>query len=163
MKKVIIILALCLALFPCFSTLAYAQEIEEMDELEIYIKDRIVPVAVGVLTAVIALLTTLGKVGKAVSSLRDTKETFSKEATLREEYSKSLKKEVESLNEKVKFVPELESKINVITEECQILAQILSLGFSSNSEIIKSGKGREMSVLLEKAKSKKETSKNEND
>lgn len=162
MKRIVIFMVLCFTLCLCFSTLAYAQNIDKEEEIDLYIKEKIVPVVVGVLTAVIALLTTLGSVAKSLNSLKDTKDTLSKEARVREEYSSTLKKEVEHLKEMVKDVPSLEEKINAMIDECQAIAQILSLGFSSNKEIIKSGKGREMSNLLEKVQSKRENLNNEN-
>ena len=156
MKRTIILIALCFILCFCFSSVAYAKETESEQEFSIYIKEKIVPVVVGVLTAVIALLTTLGSISKSLNSLKDTKDIFSKEACDRQEYSKALKKEVEQLTQVVKNVPELEGKIDNLMRECETIAEILSLGFSSNKEIIKSGKGRQMSLLLEKCEVKRD-------
>lgn len=140
-----------------------AEEIEKEAELKSYITEKIVPVVAGVLTAIIALITTLGSVFKALSSLKDTKELFSNEAQDRaksfEEYTKMLEQKAQELRDIVKGVPELEKSLQelkgnvvLLINECKALAEISSLGFSSSKDIIKSGKGKEMSLLVEKIK-----------
>lgn len=118
-----------------------------------YITEKIVPVAVGVLTSIIALGATLFKVAGILKSLRDAKDTFEGEARVRAELSRELKQEAQGLQETVKDVPGLNERVNALTERVEALAEILVLGFSANSEVIKSGKGKKMAALLEKSKS----------
>lgn len=161
MKKRVMTLLFMLVICLCFASCVFGSEVYEAEEIEVYIKDKIVPVAVGVLTAVIALITTLGSVAKSLNALKDTKESFTSEAENRKEYSKKLERETEKLCEIVKDVPKLEEKLDSLTEECHMLAEILTLGFSSSSEVIKSGKGRQMSLLLEGVKNRKERASDE--
>lgn len=166
MKKILIFvfaLALCL----CLSTVCFAKDTErweqaptlqeeENEEVDIkaYITEKIVPVAVGVLTSIIALGATLFKVAGILKSLRDAKDTFEGEARVRAELSRELKQEAQGLQETVKDVPELNERVNALTERVEALAEILVLGFSANSEVIKSGKGKKMALLLDNAKNK---------
>ncbi|MBQ7226732.1 MAG: hypothetical protein IJX02_09065 [Clostridia bacterium] len=177
MKKILIFvfaLALCL----CLSTVCFAEdemsaELSEKENapsvtqgvtppsadrglavnVKEYITEKIVPVAVGVLTSIIALGATLFKVAGILKSLRDAKDTFEGEARVRAELSRELKQEAQGLQETVKDVPGLNERVNALTERVEALAEILVLGFSANSEVIKSGKGKKMAALLEKSKS----------
>ena len=110
------------------------------------------------LTAVLAFLATIGTVARSLKSLKDTKDAFSDEAKERTIFFESgialLAGIAEELKEAVEGVPELKSKIEELSEKEELLAEILSLGFSANSEIIKSGKGKKMAMLLENAKRK---------
>lgn len=177
MKKILIFvfaLAMCL----CLSTICFAEdemsaELSEKENapsvtqgvtppsadgglavnVKEYITEKIVPVAVGVLTSIIALGATLFKVAGILKSLRDAKDTFEGEARVRAELSRELKQEAQGLQETVKDVPGLNERVNALTERVEALAEILVLGFSANSEVIKSGKGKKMAALLEKSKS----------
>ena len=151
MKKKVFILLFAALLCLMLTCTAYASEVGENEEVKSYIENKIVPVVVGVLTAVIALLTTLGSVAKSLRELKDTRSDFKSEADTRREYSKSLEREAQKLQALLKDVPELKERLDTLAKECYTLGEILALGFSSNSEVVKSGKGRQMSVLLERA------------
>ena len=158
MKKALLFVTAILLLFALLSTTCFASEVEEEETgLKAYIIDKIVPVAVAVLTSVLAFVTTLGTIARSLKALRSTKDDFAKEALAREKCFKEgmglLETKTEEIKEVVGEVPFLREKIQELTRECEILAEILSLGFSANSEIIKSGKGKKMSLLLENAKS----------
>lgn len=152
MKKTLtVILALILAL--CLSLVCFAKDVEEKGELRSYITEKIVPVVVGVLTAIVALITTLGAVARSLNELKETKSAFEGEAKERAsslEKSKLLFEEKSrELRETVKDMPQLKEMVSILIEESRDIAEILSLGFSSDKDIIKSGRGRKMSLLLD--------------
>lgn len=158
MKKVLF-LAFALVLCFCLCISCFAETVNETEtsiNVKAYIQDKIVPVVVGVLTSIIALITTIGVIAKSLKGLKDTKEAFSSEAKERAYFFESgvahIEAKAEKIKELVKDVPDLQEKIKELTKECELLAEILSLGFSANEEVIKSGKGKKMALLLENAK-----------
>lgn len=166
-KKVLISITFFALLCLLLSCVSYAQETgaNSKDDIKIYISEKIAPVVAGVLTSVIALVTTLGSIAKSLNSLKDTKSTFSKEAHERavsfSTSAKLLENKAEELKAAVECVPQLEGEliqlkkdIELLTSQCVDMAEILCLGFSANSDIIRSGKGKKMSVLLDGAKCK---------
>ena len=149
MKKLLItlfVLSLCLCL--CLCCYAKAEENADVDIRE-YLQERIVPVVVGVATSVVALITTLYKIATSLKALSGTKDTLEQDTQKREEASKILGEQVEQIKASIKDVPNLEKSIEELKELCEAMAEILSLGFSANAEIVKSGKGKKMAVLLE--------------
>ena len=128
---------------------------EERD-LKEYITDKILPIIIGVATSSFGFVAVLGTISRTLKSLKDTKESFSSEAKKRQEAfdeaTRLLKEKTEELKALVRDVPQLTDKLKELSEENELVAEILTLGFSANTEIIKSGKGKRMSVLLEKAK-----------
>ena len=154
MKRILFIcfvLMLCL----CMSISCLAQDVGEgKEDIKGYIQERILPVVVGVLTSLIALGTMLFKITSTLKSLKSTRDTFEGEARLRAELARELKAEAQKLQEAVKDVPALKACVEGLAQECRLNSEILSLGFSANGEIIKSGKGKQMAVLLENAKFK---------
>ena len=125
-------------------------------DIKDYIMDKIVPVAVAVLTSAVAFLATLGTIARSLKALKDTKDAFSDEARERAVFFESgiemLDEKTQELKELVEDVPRLRGEISALAEECRLNSEILTLGFSANSEVIKSGKGKKMAALLENAK-----------
>lgn len=167
MKKLLKIFVLACALSLCLSLVCSAEEFTgtEDTQLKDYITEKIAPVVAGVLTSAIALVTTLGSIAKSLNSLKDTKSAFSKEAQERADNfntsTKLLENKADELKASVQCVPQLEGEliqlkkdIELLTSQCVDIAEILCLGFSANSDIIRSGKGKKMSVLLDSAKCK---------
>ena len=168
MKKVLFI-ALALALCLCLSIGCFAQD-EGRDvgaptptaeggiDIKDYIMDKIVPVAVAVLTSAVAFIATLGTVAKSLKALKDTKDAFKDEAKERAVFFECgiemLNEKAQELTELVSDVPRLKEELTELAQECRLNSEILALGFSANSEVIKSGKGKRMAVLLENAKLK---------
>lgn len=159
MKKILIVF-FALALCFCLSTACFAQgdsESEGATDIKAYIQEKIVPVAVAVLTSLLAFLATIGTVVRSLRALKDTKEAFVDEARERAVFFQSgiglLEDKAEEMKALVEDVPELKSKIEELSKREELLAEILSLGFSANSEIVKSGKGKKMAMLIENAKS----------
>ena len=165
MKKLLFIvfaLTLCLSLAGvCMASDFEAEEIA--NDIETYITERIVPIVVGVLTSMVALITVLRKIFSALRSLNDTKDTFVEEAKERasafrsntellETKAQEIKKTVEKVPTLDEQMVQLKGEMSALIDECNVLAEILSLGFSANSEVIKSGKGKQMAKLLEKSK-----------
>ena len=91
MKKIMFILfafMLCVGL----ALFCSAEEVQEAssdgDEewnVKEYVQEKIVPVAVGVITSVLALLATIGTVSRSLKSLSELKEGFGSEAKKRQE------------------------------------------------------------------------------
>ena len=155
MKKVLFIcfaLVLCL----CLSTACFAEgsgtptpttETSDIDIKE-YIQEKIVPVAVGVLTAVIAFAATLYKIASVLKSLKEVGHAIDTEGEIRKE----LKEQAQELKEGLSEVPALAQRLEELQKQVATLSEILTLGFCANEEIIRSGKGKRMSILLENAK-----------
>ena len=98
MKKtlfIIFVLALCLCLgIVCFAEKEEGQngssgtstpttgnaESDDRIDVKAYIMDKMVPVAVAVLTSIVAFLATLGTIAKSLKSLKETKDAFKDEA-----------------------------------------------------------------------------------
>ncbi len=121
-------------------------------DIKAYIQEKIVPIVVGVVTSIVALITTLYKIGASLKALSGTRETLDADAKKREAAVASLGEQVEQIKASIKDVPSLEKSIEELSALCSTIAEILSLGFSANEEIIKSGKGKKMSMLLQNAK-----------
>lgn len=130
-------------------------EAEEFD-LKEYITEKILPVIIGVATSSLGFVAVLGTISRTLKGLKDIKDTFSGEAKKRQEEFKqscqALESRARELEDLVADVPQLTGKVDALANECKLLAEILTLGFSANSEIIKSGKGKKMAMLLEKSK-----------
>ncbi len=160
MKKIITVLFAITVAF-CMTSVCLASEIGlDAAELELYITERIVPVVAGVLTSIVALMTLLRSIAKSLKGLKDTKNAFELEAEKRETSFKNntelLENKAQEIKDIVNTVPslqvqlsQLENNVSTLVDECEVLAKILSLGFSANSEIVKSGKGKKMSLLIE--------------
>ena len=165
MKKVLFI-ALALAFCLCLSIGCFAQDDvgegsalpNEAVDIKAYIMDKIVPVAVAVLTSALAFIATLGTIAKSLKALKDTKDAFKDEAKERAVFFECgiemLNEKAQELTELVSDVPKLKEELTELAQECRLNSEILALGFSANSEVIKSGKGKRMAVLLENAKLK---------
>ncbi len=153
-----------------------SQEEEKMTgkEIGIYIKEKILPVVIGVLTSVSALLATLVAIKRSLTSIGETKEAFKKEAKERDEH---FKKESEYLNAKTEeiektlaLVPKLQDEIvrleentSKLIKECTYLGKMISLGFSQNKEVVSSGNGKKISRLLEECQRLGDGNKQENE
>ena len=182
MKKLIItisiIVALTFILLIVFRCGADAQEViqetageaaitdaAEAEEFNLYnyIKEKILPIVIGVLTSVSALLATLVAVKRSLNALHEEKDNYKKEAAALEkkvlESTKVLSDRVEKLQSAVdeikkstSGVPDFDARIeavqNILTSTCEIL----TLGFSANADIIKTGKGKKMEILLNSIK-----------
>ena len=155
-KKMFILFAFVLCL--CLACTVMANEGGTKTELKAYITDKIVPVAVAVLTSALAFIATLGTIAKSLKALKDTKDAFKDEAKERAVFFECglemLREKAEELTELVSDVPKLREELVALGEECRLNSEILALGFSANSEVVKSGKGKKMSLLLENAKCK---------
>ena len=154
-KKMFILFAFVLCL--CLACTVMANEGGKKTELKAYITDKIVPVAVAVLTSAVAFLATLGTIAKSLKALKDTKDAFKDEAKERAVFFECgiemLNEKAQELTELVSDVPRLKEELTELAQECRLNSEILALGFSANSEVITSGKGKRMAALLEKSKS----------
>ena len=132
---------------------------EEKTDIKEYIKERIIPVLVGVLTSVSALLATLAGIRSSLAKIRSAKESFEKEAKNRDTSFKAqseyLNAKAEELKKIVSDIPRLEKQLIALEEstkklitECTYIGKMVSLGFSQNKDVIKSGNGAKISGLL---------------
>lgn len=157
MAKRILIFVLSLCLAVCFCTVALAQDV---GELELYVKDRLVPVAFGVLTALVALGSTLVSVSKSLKGLRDAKDVLNSENESRGALSKRSMAEVSAgvkeMKAAVASIEDVAKDVAQLKEECVLIAKVLGVGFGASAEVVKSGRGREISGLLERAGVKNE-------
>ena len=129
--------------------------------LKEYIEEKILPVIVGVITSIIALLSTLKGVFSALKGLKDSKAVFDKEQEkIRRESARELEKITERYGEikrelegMYKLSPQIEAvdkRTMLLTKEIANLSKIVSLGYTSDKELIKDGKARESIVLANK-------------
>lgn len=162
MKRVITIL-LAIMLCLVFILVASAEETEQNKEQEIkaYIEEKIVPVIIGVATSLIALLGTLKSVLSTLKSLRTSKDDF---VTVSKDLKKSnevdrqaLREEYQAIKDAVSDVPELlkvieaqDELIKRLEQSISVTAEILSLAYSANSELVRTGKAKKMYILLDK-------------
>ena len=134
------------------------------EEIKLYIKERIVPIVIGVLTSVSAILATLGAIKRALNSIGETKELFKNESKARDEKfqreSEYLTKKAEEIENALNLIPQLESEIatlekgtEILLRECRDLAKMVSLGFSQDDRVISSGNGQKISRLLSEIES----------
>lgn len=132
---------------------------EEEFNLYEYIKEKIIPVVVGVLTAASALIATLAAIKRSLNSISEAREGIKKEAKARdaendkrlkimENQVEELKRAVEKIEQSTEGVPNFESEIKGLSRVCSGMAKILSLGFSANPDVVKTGKGKKMQLLL---------------
>ena len=154
MKKILFI-CFVLVLCVCFCTACFAQEQDEETDIKSYIQEKIVPVAVGVLTAVIAFVATLYKIASVLKSLKEAGRAIDSEGKIREE----LKEQAQELKAGLGEVPALAQRLEELREQVAVLSEILTLGFCSSKEVIESGRGKRMTVLLENAKCKMQNAK----
>ncbi len=145
-----------------------AEKKAKREETKIYIKEKIVPVVVGVLTSASALIATLGAIKRGLSSIGETKEAFKKESKSRDEQFKKeseyLTKKVEEVEKALALVPSLEEKVKLLESntqnlilECRDLGKMISLGFSQDENVISSGNGQKISRLLEECERRAKT------
>ena len=134
------------------------------EEIKSYIKERIIPIVIGVLTSVSAILATLGAIKRALNSIGETKELFKNESKARDEKfkrdSEYLTKKAEEIENALNLIPQLESEVatlekgtEILLRECRDLAKMVSLGFSQDERVISSGNGQKISRLLSEIES----------
>ena len=180
---VFVVLVFTVIFLLCFQRCAQAEEVEtdtsydeviteeneSLDESEetvsrgkeigIYIKEKILPVVVGVLTSVSALLATLLAIKRSLTSIGEAKDTFKKEAKERdarfEREREYLNKKTEQIEASISVVPQLEAEISELKKntealitECTYLSKMISLGFSQNKDVVSSGNGKKINRLL---------------
>lgn len=131
----------------------------DKEELIIYIKERIVPIIVGVLTSASALLATLATIKRSLNKIALAREEFKSESKERRD---SFKKESEYLSTKAEElskicaeIPRLQAQLKDLKEinerlalESGYIAKMISLGFSQSKQIIASGNGKKINRLL---------------
>lgn len=173
MKKVITILMILVLCFS-FAVIASAEKTENggwekenseqnsnNEELRAYIEEKIVPVVVGVITSVVALIGTLKSLFSVLKELKTAKSNFEKIAAQNTEDTKkeslALRKDYDAIKESIKDVPELlkviekqDTKIEELKGALIVTTEILSLAYSANSELVRTGKAKEMNRLLDK-------------
>lgn len=132
------------------------QSIEEEFDLKLYITERIVPVVVGVLTAIAGLLSTIFSIKRSVRSLTNLKNSFSEEKSLREaslaDNKNMLQKEISRVQEQTKDLPEVASTIGELKEEMSLFGEMIQLMCESNPDLVRTGKAKKMALLVNKIK-----------
>ena len=133
---------------------------EENFDLKLYIKERIVPVVVGVLTAIAGLLSTIISIKRSVRSLTNLKNSFSEEKAEREaslaDNKKLLQEEVARLQNQTKDLPKMKEKVEQLSEQIGTMGQMLQLAYSADVNLVKTGKAKKMELLVAKMKPKEE-------
>ena len=145
-----------------------AEKTEETEnassDLKTYVEERIVPVISGVGAAIVAILVALGPTVSAIKAVKNAVAAFSKKDEERnasvKESNRLIQKNIERIEGSVKDVPALQAQMAAYkkqTEElklvCTTLAKITALGFQANADVVRSGKGKKMAVMLKKLSS----------
>ncbi|MBE6664064.1 MAG: hypothetical protein E7602_06135 [Ruminococcaceae bacterium] len=129
---------------------------EEDLDLKTYIKEKIVPVVAGVCAAVVTSCLALAPLARAISAIKNLIASFSKKDEERnqsvEKSNEIMRENIEKIENSVKNVPTLEKQIAEQSKTIETMAQVIVLGFSANTEIVRSGKGKKMTLLLNKLK-----------
>lgn len=136
-----------------------AQNSSVNDELSQYIRETIMPIVIGVLTSISALIATLKSIMKTLSGLKDTKEQLKAEAELRKSDSEKtmailaggteeLKRRIEEIPDNREEIDELKREIGTLIDDVRLLSDIVSIGLSASAEAVRSGKGREIMARL---------------
>lgn len=134
---------------------------EEEFDLKTYVEERIVPVISGVGTAIVTIFVALGPAVSAIKAVKNAVAAFSKKDEERnasvKESNRLMQKNIERIEGSVKDVPALQAQMAAYkkqTEElklvCTTLAKITALGFQANADVVRSGKGKKMAILLNK-------------
>lgn len=178
MKKILIFLIVFILLITCLSSYAYAEDAEETaaegdktvseseeavaegeEEAEVplkeYIKDRIIPVVAGVLTSVVAIAATLAKILNVIKSLKDSKDLLEDSKEQIQTVSKSTEGQIAEIKDSIKELLPLFEEISYLKEaiekykgEIGTLEHILTLAYSADEKLVRSGKAKEMALLL---------------
>ena len=145
---------------------------DKKSELKEYLEERILPVVIGVLTAVSALCATLFKIRRSLLKIKEARDDFKSEAKVREEsfekQSELLRVKSEELSNIAFELPRLKEQISELEKstgkiilECGYISQMISLGFGESKDVIKSGSGSKISRLEKECRVILEGDKNE--
>ena len=128
-----------------------------------YIEEKILPIIVGVVTSIIALLSTLRGIFSSLKSLKASKENFERE---QEKIKESSRAELEKITEKYNEIKseiksvvqikdglcELKEKTEILSKEIENLSQIAALGFCKDKDLVLEGASREIVILAKENK-----------
>lgn len=135
-------------------SLAIEKEAEEKQDLKEYIKDRIVPIVVGVLTSIAGIISTIHSVKKSLRALGNLKNAFSEEKKQREESladnKKMLQEEISRVKEQTRDLPQINDTVNQLKKEMAVIGKMFQLMCSANPDLVKTGKARKMELLSNK-------------
>ena len=161
MKKLIVLFMVLISLCMSLSLIARAEDGINRGDIRDYIEEKILPVVIGVVTSIIAFL---GALKGVLSSLKELKRAKSDYETIAEKNREEAKREIQvlqeaygSIKESVEDVPKLldtlenqREKIESLEQIVIVATEILSLAYSANSELVRTGKANEMKRLLSK-------------
>lgn len=133
------------------------------DPLKDYIEEKILPIIVGVVTSIIALLSTLRGIFSSLKSLKASKENFEREQEKIKESSRTelekiteryneIKSEIKSVVQIKDGLCELKEKTEILSREIENLSQIAALGFCKDKDLVLEGASREIVILAKENK-----------
>ena len=133
------------------------------DPLKDYIEEKILPIIVGVVTSIIALLSTLRGIFSSLKSLKASKENFEREQEKIKERSRAelekiteryneIKSEIKSVLQIKDGLCELKEKTEILSKEIENLSQIAALGFCKDKDLVLEGASREIVILAKENK-----------
>lgn len=128
-----------------------------------YIEEKILPIIVGVVTSIIALLSTLRGIFSSLKSLKASKENFEREQEKIKESSRAelekiteryneIKSEIKSVVQIKDGLCELKEKMEILSKEIENLSQIAALGFCKDKDLVLEGASREIVILAKENK-----------
>lgn len=139
---------------------AEQSEADENAEIKTYVEEKIIPIIIGVLTSVIALLGTLKSIFKSLKELKASKEGLvSAQGEIRDNSRKELeaiRKKYEEMKSLIEDVPKLQEEIQELRahskeliKQTNTLCQMSKVAFCANPELVRAGKAREIAKLAE--------------
>ena len=119
------------------------------------------PVISGVGAAIISIFVALGQLISAFNAMKNAAAAFSKKDEERnasvKESNRLMQKNIERIEASVSSVPALQAQneqfkkqVDELKLVCTTLAQITALGFQANADVVRTGKGKKMAILLNK-------------
>ncbi len=135
-------------------------EVDENVKIKAYIEEKIIPIVVGVLTSLLALLGTLKSIFKSIKELKESKDGLSRaQGEIRDNSKKELeaiRKKYEEMKSLIEDVPKLQGEIQELSaqskelmKQISTLCQMSKVAFCANPELVRAGKAKEIAILAE--------------
>lgn len=165
LTAIFVIAMLCTLSLTCFAegvSDVNGAETEEFD-FKSYLTEKIIPIAAGVATSLIALGGAIAKIKGTISTLNNSSGALNDVKTAVSGTLENVKGELKSglseIEEKIKDVPELkeafytlETEYKKLMEQNAALMEALKIGFGSIPDAVKNGSARQIAIISDKLK-----------
>lgn len=160
----------CVMLILCFFAISVGasqvqnQEMpEEVFDFKEYFQEKLLPIAIGVLTASCGLISSLASIKKAFSSLKEERAELSKRDKEREklleaerqqikEFTTQARLQLQATTEASQGIEEIKESTLRLAMEIDLLSQAIGIVAVKDEEMVRTGKGKKLYALLEESK-----------